>query len=131
MGTNGNDIIVYKMVGQNWTAIAATRSDEVTVDGEVIPIASDNANDQGWTRNIAGRKSWSLNVSWLVTAVSDIEQVLLVGTRIKLHIGARGGYSGSSGGLTGFAIVKTAKATMTRGSLANGTFAFVGDGALE
>lgn len=131
MGTNGNDIIVYKMVGQNWTAIAATRSDEVTVDGEVIPIASDNANDQGWTRNIAGRKSWSLNVSWLVTEAANIEQVLLVGTRIKLHIGARGGYSGASGGLTGFAIVKTAKATMTRGALANGTFAFVGDGALE
>ena len=128
---NGNEIIVYKLVGETWTAIALTRSDEIMVDGEVIEIASSTSADHEWKRHIAGRKEWALNVAWLVSEVADIEKVLLVGDRIKIHIGARGGYSGASGGLTGFAIVKQAKVTMTRGSLANGSFAFIGDGALS
>lgn len=127
---NGNEIIVYQLVGETWTAIALTRSDEIIVDGEVIEIASSSAADHEWKRHIAGRKEWSLNVSWLVSAVSDIEKVLLTSSRLKIHIGARGGYSGGGGGLTGFCIVKTAKASMVRGSLANGSFVFIGDGAL-
>ena len=111
---NGNEIIVYKLVGETWTAIALTRSDEIMVDGEVIEIASSTSADHEWKRHIAGRKEWAL-----------------VGDRIKIQIGARGGYSGASGGLTGFAIVKQAKVTMSRGSLANGSFAFIGDGALS
>lgn len=124
----GNDIVVYKLSGSTWTPIASTKSDELQVGATTIEIAS--ATEQDWTRCIAGRKSWSLNTGWLVTAVSNIEQALTVGTRVKLHIGARGGYSGSSGGLTGFAIVKTCKITMTRGNLVAGSFQFEGDGAL-
>ena len=135
MAQNGNNIIVYALCdnsgnwntsGSNWVAIAATKSDELMVDSETIEIAS--ATEQDWKRCIAGRKSWNLNVSWLVTAVGDIRKVLEVGTRVKLRIGGRTFAAGS--GLTGFAIVKTAKVTMTRGNLSNGSFAFVGDGSL-
>lgn len=126
---NGNNIVVYQYSGSSWTPIAATKSDELQVGATTLEIAS--ATEQDWTRCIAGRKSWSLNTNWLVTIVSDIEKALTVGTRVRLHIGARGGYSGSSGGLTGYAIVKDCKITMTRGNLVAGSFRFEGDGALS
>jgi hypothetical protein len=124
---NGNNIIVYQQVGSTWTPIAATKSDELNVSADTIEIA--NADDQSWTRHIAGRKSWGLTTNWLVTTVGDIEKVLTVGTRVRLHIGARGS-DGTTGGLTGYAIVRNCKVTMTRGNLAVGGFQFEGDGAL-
>jgi hypothetical protein len=63
-----------------------------------------------------------------VTAVADIRKVLTVNTRVKIRIGGRTFSSGS--GLEGFALIRTAKVTATRGSLANGSFAFIGDGPL-
>lgn len=132
MMENGNNIVVYVEGPANtWTAIACTRSDEIQVEGDTIEIASDSATDQEWKRNIMGRKSWSLNVSWLVSEAADIEKVLMVGTRVRLHIGARGGYSGGTGGMTGYAWIRTAKVTNTRGALSNGSFQFIGDGALS
>lgn len=129
MAVNGNNIIVYTSSnnGSSWTAVAAVKSDEIQVDGETIEISS--STDGNWVHRIMGRMSWGLNTSWLVTSVSDIEKVLSVGTRVKVHVGARG-YSGGSGGLTGFAFIRSSKVTMTRGALANGSFVFEGDGPL-
>ena len=79
---NGNNIIVYQQNGTSWTAIAATQSDELQVEGETIEISS--ATDSDWVHRIAGRKNWSLNVNWLVTEVADIRKVLTVNTRVKV-----------------------------------------------
>lgn len=127
-GMNGNNIIVYQQNGAEWVPVAATKSDRLQVGVDTIEIAS--ADDQEWTHRIAGRKSWQLTTNWLVTEVADIEKVLTVGSRVRLHIGARGGYTGAAGGLTGYAIVKNCDITMTRGNLAAGGFQFEGDGAL-
>ena len=72
MAQNGNNIIVYTSTdnGSHWAAVAGTKSDEIQVDGETIEISS--ATDAEWKHHIAGRKSWSLQTSWLVTAVADI-----------------------------------------------------------
>lgn len=132
MAQNGNNIIVYiyNSTATAWQAIAATKSDELQAECELIEKASSSQHE--WREYTTGRKSWQLNVGWLVTAVSDIEKVLTIGTRVKIHVGARGGYEdGTASGVTGFAIVRTCKATMTRGNLANGSFVFVGDGPLE
>ena len=96
MAVLGNNIIVY----MNGQAIAGTKSDEIQVESDTIEIAS--ATDQDWVHQIAGRKSWSLNVGWLVLA----------------------------NGVTGAAILKTVKITATRGNLAQGSFAFTGNGPL-
>lgn len=48
----GNDIIVML----NGNAIAATKSDELQVGCEGIPVSSPTTGD--WTDVIAGRKSW-------------------------------------------------------------------------
>ena len=122
MAVLGNNIIVY----MNGQAIAGTKSDEIQVDSETIEIAS--AMDQDWVHLIAGRKSWSLNVGWLVLANQDVRKVLLAGSVVTIKIKARG--ESDSSGLQGAAILKTVKITAVRGNLANGSFAFVGNGPL-
>lgn len=122
MAENGNNIIVY----MGGTAIAATKSDEIQVDGETIEIAS--ATEQDWKCHIAGRRSWTLNVNWLVSAVTDIRKVLLVNSRVQLKI--KGRNATDAQGVTGYALISNCNIRMTRGSLAVGSFQFVGDGAL-
>jgi len=122
MAIQGNNIIVL----MNGQAIAGTKSDEIQVDCETIEIAS--ATDQGWTHYLAGRKSWSLTVGWLVLANTDVRKVLLAGSIVTIKIKGRG--ESDSSGVTGSAILKTVKITATRGNLAQGSFAFVGNGPL-
>jgi len=122
MAINGNNIIVL----MDGTAIAGTKSDELQVDCETIEIAS--ATDQEWVHLIAGRKSWSLTVGWLVLANQDVRKVLLAGSVVTIKIKGRG--ESDSSGVTGSAILKTVKITATRGNLAQGSFAFVGNGPL-
>ena len=122
MAVLGNNIIVL----MNGTAIAGTKSDEIQVDCETIEIAS--ATDQAWTHSISGRKSWSLTVGWLVLANQDVRKALLVGSTVTIKIKGRG--ESDANGLSGSAILRTCKITATRGNLAQGSFAFVGNGPL-
>ena len=122
MAILGNNIIVL----MNGQAIAGTKSDELSVDSETIEIAS--ATDQGWTHYISGRKSWSLTVGWLVLANTDVRKALLVGSSVTIKIKGRG--DTDANGLQGSAIIKTCKITAIRGNLAQGSFAFVGNGPL-
>ena len=122
MAVLGNNIIVY----MNGQVIAGTKSDEIQVESETIEVASET--DQDWVHRIAGRKSWSLNVGWLVLANQDVRKVLLVDSVVTIKIKGRG--ESDSNGVTGAAIMKTAKITATRGNLAQGSFAFIGNGPL-
>ena len=122
MAVLGNNIIVY----MNGQAIAGTKSDEIQVDCDTIEIAS--ATDQAWTHSISGRKSWSLTVGWLVLANQDVRKALLVGSTVTIKIKGRG--ESDANGLSGSAILRTCKITATRGNLAQGSFAFVGNGPL-
>lgn len=129
MAVNGNKIII-KLGG---VAIAATKSNEITVDSEVIEIASPTIG--AWRSYISGRKEWSVNTNFLVTSVSDIAErlyasnTLTVGQTYTLTICANS--SGGTVQLTGMAILKTYKVTATRGNLMTGSFGFVGVGALS
>lgn len=122
MAVLGNNIIVY----MNGQVIAGTKSDEIQVESETIEVASET--DQDWVHRIAGRKSWSLNVGWLVLANQDVRKVLLTDSVVTIKIKGRG--ESDSNGVTGAAIMKTAKITATRGNLAQGSFAFIGNGPL-
>jgi predicted secreted protein len=122
MAVLGNNIIVF----MNGQAIAGTKSDEIQVDSDTIEIASET--DQAWTHYISGRKSWSLTVGWLVLANQDVRKVLLAGSVVTIKIKGRG--ESDSSGVTGAAILKTVKITATHGNLAQGSFAFVGNGPL-
>lgn len=122
MAVKGNNIIVL----MNGVAIAGTKSDELQVDCETIEIAS--STDQGWAHYISGRKSWSLKVGWLLLANTDVRKALQVGTSVTIKFKGRGATDAS--GLSGSAIIKTCKITAVRGNIAQGSFAFVGNGPL-
>jgi predicted secreted protein len=127
MATLGNNIIVQIQSGQNWVAVAAARTDEIQVDGEQIEIASSTQAE--WREFLVGRKTWSVQTSYLVTAASNIRDLLKVNTSVRLRIGGRTMATGDY--LTGNAIIKTQKLTSPIGGLANGTVVFLGNGALE
>ena len=127
MATLGNNIIVQIQSGQNWVAVGASRTDEIQVDGEQIEIASKTSGK--WREFLTGRNTWSVQTSYLVTAASDIRELLKVNTTVRLRIG--GSTMGTGDYLTGYAIIKTQKLTAPIGGLANGTIVFLGNGALE
>jgi predicted secreted protein len=127
MATLGNNIIVQIQSGQNWVSVGAARTDEIQVDGEQIEIASKTSGK--WREFLTGRNTWSVQTSYLVTAASDIRELLKVNTTVRLRIG--GSTMATGDYLTGYAIIKTQKLTAPIGGLANGTIVFLGNGALE
>ena len=128
MAINGNNIIIKN----GGTAIAATKSNEITVDSEVIEISSPTTGQ--WKSFISGRKEWSITTNFLVRSASDVKNrlyesnALTVGQTYTLTICT----NDSTGAvqLTGYAILKTYKVTAIRGNLCTGSFVFIGVGAL-
>ena len=117
---NGNNILVYL----NNTAIAGLRSNEIQTEVNTIETASPDTGV--WRTHIAGRKEWSVSAGWLVSDHSDLAKMLNIGTAYTLRFGDRVG-----GGLQGTAILTTCDITATRGNIVQGSFRFVGSGALE
>ena len=122
MAINGNNIIITV----DGHAVAGTRSNEVQCESEIIEISS--SSNQSWKAVIAGRKSWSFTVGFLVLANSRARQLLSVGSKYSVVIKERN--ASASEQVTGEAIMKTCKISATRGNLATGSFSFVGTGPL-
>ena len=118
---NGNNILVLT----GGTVIAGTKTNEVQTECETTEISSPSVGD--WRSYMAGRKSWSIQVSFLLSAASNIRQLLNVGTTYTLVIRDRNNTSS----VTGTAILNTCKITATRGNLVQGSFSFLGTGALS
>ena len=108
-------------------SVGAARTDEIQVDGEQLEIASRTSGK--WREFLAGRNTWSVQTSYLVTYASNIRDLLKVNTNVRLRIG--GSTMATGDYLTGYAIIKTQKLTAPIGGLANGTIVFLGNGALE
>lgn len=127
MAELGNNIIVYAQSGNSWAAVASVKSNELDADCDMLETATSLTQDYKTFK--PGRKAWSLNVSWLVSTVADIRQVLTVGTRVKIRVGGR--TWSAAEGIEGYAYVRQCRVTATIGSLAQGSFSFQGDGPLE
>lgn len=126
MAINGKSIVFLVQNGQNWEPIAATKSDRIQVNGELIEI---NDPDSGkWRKYLMGKISWVLQTGWLVTQVADLRKVLKVGTRVKVRIGSST-WSANTG-LEGYAWVQACDISAIDKSLTTGAFAFQGDGEL-
>jgi hypothetical protein len=108
-------------------AVASVKNDELQAQCDMLPKAS--AEQQEWNEYEPGRKDWTLNTNWLVSAVSDIRKVLTIGTKVKIHVGSRSGYS-STTGVTGFAWVRNCKVNNPNLGLCTGSFIFQGTGPL-
>lgn len=127
MATKGHDIIIGTMSGTTFTAIAAVKSQSITTQCGLIETAS--ATQQEWEEYVAGRKSWSLTVSYLVLndSTCNIEDVLKIGTKVVLMMKGRTGvYS-----VKGEAIVVTCKQDFQDGNLSQGSYQFKGSGPLQ
>lgn len=120
---NGNNILIYL----GGTAIAGTKSNEIQTDCDMIEVT--NPSSGAWRQYVAGRKEWTVQTSFLVTAVTNIRQLLNVGTSYTVVFKDRASTSGAS--VTGTAILKTCKISAIRGNLVTGSFAFQGTGTLS
>lgn len=121
----GNNIVVTWNDGNSQQVIAGTKTNELLCDSEMLEICS--ATDEEWKHFLKGRKTWSVNVSFLLLANGiDIKAVLKVDRTYTLYIRKRSG-----GGVYGSAILKSFKASAPINGLANGSFVFQGTGALS
>ena len=120
----GKDIIM--IFSQSGTALASTciKSDEIQTQADTIEKSS--ATQQDWREYIAGRKEWSVNVSYLVLTAQKITDVLMVGTVFDVTIRD----VSSTVSMTGKAILTDCKQSYAVGALAKGSFAFKGSGPL-
>lgn len=123
MAILGNNILIYR----NGTAIAGTVSNEIQSGAELIEISSPTSGQ--WKEYIAGRKSWSINVSYLVLAYNGVRDLLNIGTTYTLKF--RGRNSSDATGVQGTAILKSCKITATKGNIVQGSFQFTGTGTLS
>lgn len=126
----GKDIIVT--LSQNGTALASTRirSHDIHTDADTIEVAS--ATQSAWREYIAGRKGWSLTVSYLVLAAAKVADLLKVGGTFTVTVSAASTGTGDTAtSLSGTAILTAVKQTATIGNLAQGSFTFQGSGALS
>jgi predicted secreted protein len=121
----GNNIVVTWNDGNSQQVIAGTKANELQCDSEMLEVCS--ATDEEWKHFLKGRKTWSVNVSFLLLANGiDIKAVLKVDRTYTLYIRKKSG-----GGVYGSAILKSFKASAPINGLANGSFVFQGTGALS
>ena len=135
MALNGNIIIVQL----NGKTIAGTKTTEIQVDSELIEIAS--ATQGTYREYLTGRKQWQVTVNYLLMYATyqqmftypnaSMTDALLVGNSYTLKFKNHANYFDMPITLKGTAILRTCKITATRGNLIQGTFVFVGTGALS
>ena len=120
----GKDITV--ILTRNNVAVANTRikSNQIKTHCNVIEKAS--STQQEWEENIAGRKSWSMNISYLVLAYEQVADLLYVGQTFGVAVKYQ-----ETNLLVGSAIMMDASNVSTLGNLAQGSFTLKGSGALS
>lgn len=122
---NGNTILIYRgdtLVAA--TQIPAVKSHSIEAKCDTIEKASDTQKD--YKEYVAGRKSWSLDVSYLVLSAAGLADLLSVGNTYYLVNRDRAG----STKIVGQALLTQCKQTYTHGNLVSGSFRFQGTGEL-
>ena len=121
---HGRNILVY----QDGVAIAMAKSCEIHVACRKMEVASPDTGQ--WEEWMAGRKSWSVRLTRLVTSVGG--HLMNAGERVRLTFGAVDELKQlGADRLTGYALCDDAYVSAQVGSLATGNFVFTGCGALE
>ena len=123
MAIKGNNILI----SMGGTVIAATHSNEIQSDAELIQISSPTTGT--YKEFIAGIKGWSITVNFLILSNSTVQTLLNVGNTYTLAILGRG--TPNTQLASGTAILKSCKITATKGNLCQGSFQFVGTGPLS
>lgn len=115
----GNDLIIKL----NGTAIAAAKG--CTLDVRTQPIPVSGPQDGDWQQYRKGKSSWVVRVNCLVMGIQGM--VLRNGQTYTLRMEVR---ELSTDFVQGTALCTAANVTGVRGNMAQGSFEFVGSGAL-
>jgi hypothetical protein len=118
---------VILTLSQGGVALANTRIKSQSIKAQCGVIEKASSTQQDWVEVIAGRKSWSLTVRYLVLSGSQVKDVLKVGQMFDVTMNE---YGSTTNKVTGTALLSAADADYPTGNLAQGTFTFTGSGAL-
>ena len=122
----GKDVIMT--LSQGGTALANTKIKSQSIKAQCATIEKASSTQQDWVEVIAGRKSWSITVRYLVLAGSQVKDVLKVGQMFDVTMNE---YGSATNKVTGKALLSAVDAEYPTGNLAQGTFTFTGSGALS
>ena len=116
-------------------AIAANKSCSISIEGEAIEIAS--MTSAQWREFIAGRKSWSISTSHLVTHGILLSAAELVNQKVKVSfafsenpVRVAREHTEDGASMVGNAIITQCQIDAQVGALAKGAFTFKGTGEL-
>ena len=121
----GKDVIL--VLSQGGTALASTKIKSQSIKAQCAVLEKASSSQQDWVEVIAGRKSWTLTVRYLVLAGSQVKDVLKVGQTFSVTMNESGSTTNK---VSGTAILSAVDAEYPTGNLAQGTFTFTGSGAL-
>ena len=122
----GKDVIMT--LSQGGTALANTKIKSQSIKAQCATIEKASSTQQDWVEVIAGRKSWSITVRYLVLSGSQVKDVLKVGQMFDVTMNE---YGSATNKVTGKALLSAVDAEYPTGNLAQGTFTFTGSGALS
>lgn len=128
MALLGNNLFIMIGSGAQAAIIAGTKTNEIQSGSDLIEISS-STNGQ-WREYLAGRKEWSFTTGFLLLQNTDVLKLLDIGTTYTISVASRTG-SNTTTHLTGSAILKVCRIVATVGNLVQGSFQFVGTGALS
>ena len=121
----GKDVIMT--LSQGGTALANTKIKSQSIKAQCAVLEKASSSQQDWVEVIAGRKSWTLTVRYLVLSGSQVKDVLKVGQTFSVTMNESGSTTNK---VSGTAILSAVDAEYPTGNLAQGTFTFTGSGAL-
>ena len=122
----GKDVILTLSQGE--TALANTKIKSQSIKTQCGSIEKASETQQDWVEVVAGRKSWSITVRYLVLSGSQVKDVLKVGQMFDITMNESGSTTNK---VSGKALLSAVDAEYPTGNLAQGTFTFTGSGALE
>ena len=121
----GKDVILT--LSQGGVALANTKIKSQSIKSQCGVIEKASSTQQNWVEVVAGRKSWSLTVRYLVLSGSQVKDVLKVGRMFDITMNE---YGSATNKVTGTALLSAVDAEYPTGNLAQGTFTLTGSGAL-
>lgn len=120
----GYDIIVVLTLNNIAVASTAIKSQDIKASADVAERAS--ATQRDWHEYLAGRKGWTLNISYLLMTAAKIRDLLYVGQTFGITVKDRA----NTTSVSGTAILKDIGHVETVGNLCQGSMQFLGSGAL-
>jgi len=120
----GKDLIV--ILSRGGVALASTRIKSHDIKTQCSTIETASGTQQDWEECVAGRKSWTLSVNYLVLAASQVRDLLYIGQTFDITVKD----SGNNSSVTGHAIMTGVGGSGGVGTLARGSFSLRGNGSL-